>query len=92
MLRVVERLTRRHETAAASTWRLAQAEPVMDGELRAIVGFEIPIARLEGKYKLNQNRSAADRRGVVRALSQSTDPMALGVARLMSRDLPDDGS
>ena len=50
-----------------------------------IVGFEIEITRLEGKWKLGQNRSEADRRGVAQALSGSDDPLAREVARLMGQ-------
>jgi len=60
---------------------------VPEGTLRAlrrgIVTFEIEIARLDGKQKLNQNRTAADRAGVVRALEVSDDPEGAAVARLM---------
>ena len=48
--------------------------------LRAIVGIEIPVARLLGKWKLSQNRSAADREGVARALAQAQDPLAGWIA------------
>jgi len=41
--------------------------------LRGIVGVALPIERLEGKWKLSQNRSAADRRGVREALASSND-------------------
>ena len=54
--------------------------------LRGIVGFEIAIERLEGKFKLSQNRSAADRRNVMAALERSADPNARGLAALMRDD------
>ncbi|MNQ82113.1 hypothetical protein D3C85_971560 [compost metagenome] len=38
-------------------------------QMRAIVGVEIPIARIEGKWKVSQNRTAADRQGVVEGLA-----------------------
>ena len=61
----VERLVREHD----ASWRLAD-QPVefVAGMLRGIVAFELPIDRLEGKLKLSQNRPAADRPGIVRAL------------------------
>lgn len=80
---MVGELTRLHETAVGSTWDLDQAKPVMDTELKAIVGFEIPIDRLEGKYKFNQNRSRADQEGVIRALERATDPLERDVAAIM---------
>jgi transcriptional regulator len=59
----------------------------MDADLQAIVGFEIPIDRLEGKFKLNQNRSRADQEGVVRALETSADASEREIARLMREHL-----
>lgn len=50
---------------------------------RQIVAFEIPIARLEGKRKLNQNRSPADRAGVIQALEASGGPDDLEMAEAM---------
>ena len=51
--------------------------------IEAIVGFVMPIRRLEGKFKLNQNRSAADRAGVRTALRKSPFPGDAAVADLM---------
>jgi transcriptional regulator len=54
----------------------------------AVVAFELPIARLEGEYKLSQNRSAADRGGVAAALAGG-GPGEVAVAELMvARDRP----
>jgi transcriptional regulator len=68
-------------------WSVERAAPIMDTELQAIVGFEIPIDRLEGKFKLNQNRPEADQRGVVRALEQSSEPDQRAIAELMRQNL-----
>ena len=81
-------LTGKHEAAIAAPWLL----PGMDDayivkQMRGIVAFEIPITRLEGKFKLNQNRSAADQAGVVAALSESPDAPARAVADLMAAHL-----
>jgi transcriptional regulator len=84
---VVTGLTRRFESGAPGGWSVERAEPIMPVELKAIVGFEIPIDRLEGKFKLNQNRSAADQRGVVRALEGSAEPDQREIARLMRDNL-----
>lgn len=51
----------------------------------AIVGFEIPITRIEGKFKLSQNRIAADKDGVIAALQKSSDQTEREVADLMSK-------
>ena len=50
-------------------------------QLGAIVGIEIPLTKLTGKWKVSQNRSAADRDGVVRGLSESADADSLAIAR-----------
>ena len=55
--------------------------------LHAIVAFEIPVTKLEGKYKLSQNRSETDRRSVVRMLERFEDPAAREVATLMKATL-----
>jgi transcriptional regulator len=53
-----------------SDWRMAdQPRDFMDAMLRGIVGFEIPMSRVEAKFKLSQNRNAADRTGVLAAIS-----------------------
>ena len=61
----------------------------MDVELKAIAGFEIPIDRIEGKFKFNQNRSREDQAGVARALSESGDPAMQDVADIMKANLDD---
>ncbi|PTQ73052.1 FMN-binding negative transcriptional regulator [Pseudomonas sp. GV071] len=54
-------LTQRHEQGRAQPWTLDEAPPAyIDSMLRAIVGFELPIERLEGKWKLGQNRDKTD--------------------------------
>ena len=53
-------------------------------QLRAIVGIEIPVARLEGKWKVSQNRNAADRAGVAKGLSASASADDRSVAALVS--------
>ena len=66
---VVDRLTRTHEAQFAQPWSIDDAPAeYIDGLLGAIVGFEIKISRLEGKWKNSQNRNEADRAGVAAAL------------------------
>jgi transcriptional regulator len=64
------------------------SEKYMDGMLRGIVAFEIEITRLEGKMKLSQNRSDADRQGVVAALAMSASPDDQAIASKMQKLLP----
>lgn len=77
-------LTDRHEAPRPVPWSVADAPAdYIDAQLRAIVGFEISISSLSGKFKISQNRSAADQAGVVRgveeqgggAVSELTDEM-----------------
>jgi transcriptional regulator len=65
----VTRLTERHEAGRALPWHVTDAPPdYIDAMLKAIVGIEIEVTRVEGKFKLSQNRDAADRTGVVLGL------------------------
>jgi len=82
---LVERLTDRFEAGRAEPWQVNDAPPsFIDAQLRAIVGIEIPISRLSGKWKLSQNRSAADHSGVVAGLGASAEPADIALARLMT--------
>ena len=56
--------------------------------LKGIVGLDITVTRLEGKYKLSQNRPAGDRPRVIAALEDRGDDDALAVARLMREREP----
>jgi len=66
---MVARLTEAHEGGRAAPWHVTDAPAdFIDATLRAIVGIEIEVSRVEGKFKLSQNRSAEDRTGVVLGL------------------------
>lgn len=66
---VVTRLTEKHEAGRAAPWAVTDAPlDYVAMMLKAIVGFAIPLTRLEGKWKMSQNRPPADRAGVVAAL------------------------
>ena len=72
---LVSGLTAHHEAPRAQPWAVADApDDYVQQMLRAIVGIEIPVARLVGKWKVSQNRQAADREGVADGLGD--DPMA----------------
>lgn len=87
MRAMLERLVTKHEAHVSPPWRMTQAGDYVDQQLDYIVAFEITIERLEGKFKLNQNRSRADQEGVVRALQDSDDPLKREVAELMQQQL-----
>lgn len=72
LLRLVSRLSDRHEQGRARPWAVSDApRAYIDAMLRAIVGFALPIRRIEGKWKLSQNRSASDQAGVRAGLAES---------------------
>jgi transcriptional regulator len=65
----IDALTRLKEGARPEPWQVSDApEPFVAGQVKGIVGIEIRIDRLEGKWKVSQNRPEADRRGVVEGL------------------------
>ncbi|MCY1277063.1 Protease synthase and sporulation protein PAI 2 [compost metagenome] len=75
LLDIVTRLTRLHEQDRAQPWAVSDApEDYIAGMLRAIVGLRLPIERLEGKWKLSQNRSPEDIEGVRQGLAESPYP------------------
>ena len=73
---------------------LTLSEPAREGLLRGIVGFEARVERVEAKFKLGQNRSAADRRGTVDALERGDSverELAAWTRRLTALEEPDEG-
>lgn len=81
---LVQRLSERHEAREPAPWRMQDLpEPYVQGMLNGIGGFEIAVSRLEGKFKLSQNRPAEDRPRIFSALERRGDPEARAVARLM---------
>ena len=81
---LVSALTDRHEAGRAQPWKVADAPAdYIDGMLKAIVGFALPIQRLQGKRKLSQNRNAADIAGVREGLAASPDAQDQALAHLM---------
>ena len=84
MLDMLARLTAAHESRQALPWSLADAPAdYLDGMMRAIVGIEIPIDRLEGKLKASQDEAMADRLGTVRGLREQSCPHARAMADLV---------
>lgn len=72
-----------YESSFENPWRGDLPEEYRDKLMQAIVAFEMPINRLEAKFKLGQNRPAEDSQGVFEALSRSEDPEGHSLARLM---------
>ena len=75
LLALVTQLTETHEAPREQRWAVGDAPAdFIRGMLRAIVGFEMPIERLEGKWKMSQNRPAEDRAGVIEGLRRDGEP------------------
>lgn len=86
LLQIVSELTQKHEATRPEPWAVSDAPAdYIEKMLNGIVGFAIPIERLEGKRKLNQNRSAEDVAGVSKGLATSQDQTDQQIARLMSQ-------
>jgi transcriptional regulator len=81
---LLEALTSRHESRFADPWQVADAPPeYLQKMLGAIVGFDIQLRELTGKWKASQNRSAADVQGVIEGLSALDDPPARAMRTLV---------
>jgi transcriptional regulator len=84
---IVSRLTERHEQARPAPWAVTDAPAdYIDGMLRAIVGIEIALTQLTGKFKLSQNRSADDRAGVEADLQAQAEMSSRQLADWMRRE------
>ena len=71
LLAHLETLTDEHEAGSAMPWRVGDAPAdFIETMVKGIVGFELPIRRLEGKWKVSQNRDARDRAAVAAALEE----------------------
>jgi transcriptional regulator len=80
----VGQLTSRHEENRATPWAVEDApEAFIASQLKGIVGIEIPISRIEGKWKVSQNRPDADRLGVAAGLREAPDDASQQMARLV---------
>jgi transcriptional regulator len=80
----IEALTRKHETPRPAPWAVGDApEAFVEAQIRAIVGIEIPIEAIDGKWKVSQNRTEADRVGVTAGLRAEADASAQAMANLV---------
>ena len=80
---LVDELVQIYESSQPQPWPNQLPAEFKNKLLRAIVGFEMPLTRIEGKFKLSQNRSPDDVAGVIEALSQSPHADGPAVADLM---------
>jgi len=84
--RHVTELTTQQEASEAQPWAVSDApESYVDVMLRGIVGFRFAITRLEGKWKMSQNREIPDREGVVEGLTARASGDDLAIAEAVAR-------
>jgi transcriptional regulator len=84
LLALLDELTARFESGLEGAWSTDELPRTMlDKLVDSIVGFEIDIESIDGKFKLNQNRTTEDREGVIDALSASTHSNDREIAALM---------
>jgi transcriptional regulator len=82
--RLLQRLTDRHEASQPQPWHIEDApEDHIEKMLQAIVGIDIAIERIEGKFKLSQNHPDANRAGVLRGLAERGAPRDAELIQLM---------
>jgi transcriptional regulator len=82
---VLQHLVRTFEAPSPNPWKLQLPDDYLQSMMQGIVGFTMPITRLEGKYKLSQNRSPEDQRRVAAALQGQGDALSTDVAALMDQ-------
>jgi transcriptional regulator len=89
---VLRDLVARHEVYGAKPWRTEDlARDFFEKLAKAIVAFEMPIDRIEGKFKLGQNRSQEDRGGMLEGLDAEKFPDAEALAAFIREALKSDG-
>lgn len=85
----LETLTHRHEDNRAHPWHVSDApEEYIAQQMQAIVAVELPIERLEGKWKMSQNRRDVDISGVIEGLGKSAKAQDRAVAEIVSERRP----
>ena len=86
---LLERLTDHHEADQPQPWKIADApDDHIEKSLHAIVGLEVTIDRVEGKFKLSQNHPARNRAGVIAGLRQRNGDGDVELAALMAEQEP----
>ncbi len=83
VLHTLRRLSDKYEAGRENPWSVDSAPEVVDKLLHGIVAFELSVRRLEGKFKLSQNRDAEDHASVMRFVEQDAQPGSEGLVELM---------
>jgi transcriptional regulator len=85
---LVTRLTNRFEVERAAPWQVTNAPAAfIDKQLGAIVGIEIALTKLIGKWKVSQNRPVDDRKGVIEGLTEGGDADSAAIAQRVKEKL-----
>ena len=84
---ILNETVEKHESGRPDPWTINLPPEMKSNMKKAIVGFEIEITRMEGKFKLGQNRSREDREKMLRMLLESGDSESIRLARLMQREM-----
>src|SRR5580698_6934186 len=92
LIRLISTLTDEHEAYIERPWSIQEAEAHAAQLVGHIVGFELAIERLEGKFKLSQNRPQPDRAGVMREFEKSGDTGVAEMLELMQGLYKEDGA
>jgi transcriptional regulator len=86
LLAHLNRLTNIHEASSPVPWKVSDApEPFIRSLLKGIIGLEISIQRLEGKWKVSQNRTDRERTGVIEGLTKLNTPESLAMKALVEK-------
>jgi transcriptional regulator len=85
---VLEELVENHEHGRDPEWELHLPDDYYRTMVASIVVFELPIRRVEGKFKLSQNRSEVDQESVIAHLAGSAHPLDTETAQLMASRRP----
>jgi len=91
LLALIGRLTDEHEAYIEKPWSIREAQAHAEHLAKHILGFELEIQELEGKFKLSQNRSDGDRAGVLKELAKRPDGGIKEMLGLMHGLYTDDG-
>jgi transcriptional regulator len=84
LLAFLNRLTDIHEAGSPVPWKVGDAPAdFIRSLLKGIVGLELPIERLEGKWKVSQNRTEAERKGVIDGLGSLDTPESRAMKALV---------
>lgn len=84
LVTLLQTLVQTYESGFERPWKLDMSDDAMQSKLKEIVGFEMGITRLEGKFKLSQNRPEADQGRVAAELQASQDSVIAEVGNIMS--------